>query len=329
MASGAEFDTIRMLMDRWRDLAVDIGDDAAVLATEPGRVLVASTDACVIHVHFQPEWISPAEVGARAAAAALSDLAAMGARADALLIAFVVPDAWRTLLGDVADGIGGVVRATGARIVGGNLSRGDAFSMTTTVLGSATRVVSRAGAAPGDVLVVTGTLGGPGQALQRWMAGHTPSVWARDRFAAPVPRLAEGARLARGGASAMLDISDGLMADAGHMAAASGMVLEIDCDALPVGPGVQPQDALGSGEEYELLAAIPRALVEPLMREWVGNGRAPLTVVGKVLSTHQPGLDSVVCIGERAGNCLSHNAPDGSVMPPRVEKTGGHDHFTV
>src|SRR5262245_9181867 len=99
MGPGHEFDTIRMLMARWGDLAVDIGDDAAVLAPVNGRARVISTDACVDGFHFRRHWITPREVGVRAAAAALSDLAAMGAYADSVLIAFVVPDDWRQTLG--------------------------------------------------------------------------------------------------------------------------------------------------------------------------------------------------------------------------------------
>ncbi len=187
MRQGAEFDTIRALMARWGDLAVDIGDDAAVLPPSSG-VRVISTDACVENVHFRRPWITPREVGARAAAAALSDLAAMGARPESVLIAFMIPDEWREALGDVADGMGDVIRAAGARIVGGNLSRGPVFSITTTVLGSAERVVPRSGARAGDLVVVTGLLGGPGAALEAWSAGGNPAAWARGRFAAPVLR---------------------------------------------------------------------------------------------------------------------------------------------
>lgn len=320
MGPGYEFDTIRMLMSRWGDLAVDIGDDAAVLAPIGDRTRVISTDACVEGFHFRRHWISPREVGVRAAAAALSDLAAMGARADSVLIAFVVPDDWRALLGDVADGIADVVRNSGARIVGGNLSRGDAFGITTTVVGSADRVVSRRGAQPGDVLVVTGTLGGPGSAIRAWDAGESPSAWARARFAAPAPRLAEGLAIAEGGAHAMLDISDGLIADARHLAAASGVRLSIDAARVPLGEGLDASDVLSSGEEYELLSALPPEAAERLLADWPGRFELPLTVIGRVESLEPGGAIDIGGI----------SAPDGGYLSrSRVEFDTGHDHFSA
>lgn len=301
MGQGVEFDTIRMLMARWGDLAVDIGDDAAVLPPRTDGVRVVSTDACVELVHFRREWITPYEVGHRAAAAALSDLAAMGARAESILVAFVVPPSWEAELGAVADGIGRQVRRAGARIVGGNLSRGQTFAVTLTVIGVAATPVSRAGAQVGDLVVVTGTLGGPGQALEAWDAGRLPSAWARDRFVAPVPRLTEGEFLARAGATAMLDISDGLAADARHLGAASGVTVELDPARLPLGPGVGAPEALRSGEEYELLATLPPAAFAALAGQWGAVTEVPLTVIGMVAGVSEPGA---------AGAAV-----------------GGHDHF--
>jgi len=327
MGPGHEFDTIRMLMARWGDLAVDIGDDAAVLPPEGERRRVISTDACVEDAHFRRDWISPHDIGVRAAAAALSDLAAMGARADAVLLAFVVPDAWRASLGDVADGIASVVRASGAKIIGGNMSRGERLSITTTAVGSATGVVARRGALPGDVLVVTGTLGGPGAALRAWNAAGEPTPWARDRFAHPVPRLAEGEALARAGAHAMMDISDGLASDARHLAAASGVHLFIDAGALPRGEGVSARDALSSGEEYELLAALPPMAAERLLREWPTRFAIPLTAIGSVVGPHAGGA---IDIGGDLGGDLGdiHAKPHGKSQSGRVEFVSGHDHFS-
>ena len=282
MREGAEFDTIRALMARWGDLAVDIGDDAAVLSPPMGGTRVISVDACVEDVHFRRAWISAHEVGVRAAVAALSDLAAMGARAESVLIAFVVPDAWREQLSDVADGMGAVIRAAGARIVGGNLSRGAVFSITTTVIGRATRVVPRGGAGVGDLVVVTGLLGGPGAAVAAWRAGESPSAWARGRFVAPAPRWAEGDALAAAGATAMIDISDGLAGDARHLAAASGVHLALEVARIPAGPGIAPDVAMQSGEEYELLACIPLEEYKALAPRWGSVSPLPLTVVGVV-----------------------------------------------
>lgn len=282
MRPGHEFDVIRMLMARWGDLAVDIGDDAAVLPAIPGGQRVVSTDACVEDVHFRRAWITPFEVGMRAAGAALSDLAAMGASAECVLVALVVPPSWQQELAAVADGIGAQVRRAGARIVGGNLSKGQTFSITLTVIGRADRAVSRAGARVGDLVVVTGQLGGPGGAVAAWSAGEEPGPWARARFAGPLPRLAEGRLLADGGATAMLDLSDGLAADARHLAAASGVWLDLDPARIPVGPSVAPVSALESGEEYELLATIPPEALEALQRRW--EAEVPLTVIGRVVA---------------------------------------------
>lgn len=324
MGPGHEFDTIRMLMQRWGDLAVDIGDDAAVLPntgdTVRDRTRVVSTDACVEGAHFLRDWISPFDVGVRSAAAALSDIAAMGAWADAVLVAFMVPEHWRPLLGDVADGIARVVRAAGARIIGGNLSRSDVFAVTTTAIGSAKRVVSRRGAIPGDVLVVTGTLGGPGAATRAWYAGQTPSPWASARFADPSPRLDEGAALAAAGARAMLDISDGLFADARHLAVASAIRLRIDAGRVPVGPDISIEAALASGEEYELLAALPQVVAQRVLTEWSSRFSVPLTAIGTVVAIEPGGAVDVV---------VDDGAPDSdSNTPRRVEFDSGHDHFS-
>jgi len=309
MGAGREFDTIRMLMSRWGDLAVDIGDDAAVLAPSAKGPRVVSTDACVEGVHFRRAWISPFDVGMRAAAAALSDLAAMGANAEAVLVALVVPDDWRDALGEVADGLGHQIRAAGARIVGGNLSRGAAFGITLTVIGTAGRPISRAGAQVGDLVVVTGRLGGPGAALSVWEAGGRPSGWLLERFVHPVPRIVEGMMLADAGASAMIDISDGLAADARHIEAASGVTLAIDGRLLPLGADITPSQAFGSGEEYELLATLPPASYARLQAHWMDHSAVPLTVIGTVESA----------------TFASHSDP--SRFSEGRDLSAGHDHF--
>lgn len=289
MRQGHEFDVIRMLMAQWGDLAVDIGDDAAVLPVLAGGQRVVSTDACVEDVHFRRAWITPREVGTRAAAAALSDLAAMGASAEFVLVAFVVPPSWQADLAAVAEGIGQQVRRAGARIVGGNLSRGQSFAITLTVIGRAERPVPRAGARVGDLVVVTGRLGGPGDAIAAWSAGREPAPWSRERFAHPLPRLAEGQLLAAAGATAMLDISDSLSADAGHLAAASRVFLHIDESRIPTGPAITAGAALESGEEYELLATIPPEALEALQSRWEAGTDVPLTVIGEVRAEGEKG----------------------------------------
>jgi thiamine-monophosphate kinase len=303
-------------------LAVGIGDDAALLQAPPGRTLVASTDAFVEQVHFREGWLSAAEIGARATAAALSDLAAMGARADCILVALVVPDAWRERLGNLADGIASVVAPAGARIAGGNISSGSTFSITTTVIGSAAQVIPRSGARPGDLLLVTGTLGGPGRALRAWESGIEPDSWARARFAAPLPRLEAGQAFAAAGAHAMLDVSDGLAADARHLAAASGVDITIDTALLPCGPGVSAHDALTSGEEYELLVACPPEIVTALLVDIRQRIGLPVTIVGKVDGKRDAGRGAVHVAG------VPITGPTDAAGTGRVEFAGGHDHFT-
>ncbi|MGV3707431.1 MAG: thiamine-phosphate kinase, partial [Gemmatimonas sp.] len=224
LGPGREFDAIRDMLALWGDVAQGIGDDAAALRVPDGHQLIVSTDATVEGVHFRRHWLSARELGNRATMAALSDLAAMGARADSILISFIIPPDWRDAMLEVATGIRDAAGVSGARIVGGNIAGGNAFSISLTVLGSTKTPVRRSGARAGDVLLVTGTLGGPQAAVASFEKGQEPPGWARDRFVAPVARLGEGAWFAEHGARAMMDISDGVASDARHLAAASGLV---------------------------------------------------------------------------------------------------------
>jgi thiamine-monophosphate kinase len=257
MGDGREFDAIRSMLAQWGSRAIGIGDDAAVLVVPTDEQLVVSTDASVEGVHFRREWMSPAEIGERAASAALSDLAAMAATPVGLLLAIVVPERWEGDLPALARGVGAA--STGARcpIVGGNLSRGTELSLTITVLGSARTPLGRAGAHAGDRLFVTGRLGGPGAAVRAYLAGRAPALADRARFVAPIPRLDEARWLADHGTAAAIDISDGLLADAAHLARASGVTVAIDIDAVPRVKGVTADEAAASGEEYELIVAVP------------------------------------------------------------------------
>lgn len=258
---GGEFDAIRAMLGVWGAQASGIGDDAALLAIPAGESLVVSTDASFEHVHFRRGWLSPREIGARATAAALSDLAAMAATPAGLLLALGVPPEWRAELDALARGVGEMAAAWSCPIVGGNVTRASELSLTITVLGTAARPLERTGAQTGDALYVTGTLGGAGAALDALLRGVVPRDADRARFASPVPRLAEARWLAEHGARAAIDISDGLVADAGHLAAASGVGVALDLAALPCVEGVTPEGAASSGEEYELLVAVPPSTV--------------------------------------------------------------------
>jgi thiamine-monophosphate kinase len=303
LGPGAEFDTIRALIERWGDRAAGIGDDAAMLPLTRGDLLVTSVDAAIENRHFRREWLSPREIGYRAVAAALSDLAAMAARPLGILIAFALPDAWRNDLGEIADGAGDAVAASGTVIRGGNISASTELSITTTVLGSAFDPLTRTGARPGDRVFVTGRLGGPGAALARLRRGEDSGAF-RERFAHPVPRLAEARWLVDRGATAGIDISDGLVADLRHLAAASGVSVAIDAARVPLVAGVGADDALVSGEEYELLVAAREPLDVATFEARFG---VPLSEIGTV-GDGTKGLVSV------------HGA--------RVADRAGHDHLS-
>ncbi|HEX6534273.1 MAG TPA: thiamine-phosphate kinase [Gemmatimonadaceae bacterium] len=279
LGPGGEFDLIRALLARWGERARGVGDDAAVLDVPPGERLVVSADSSVEHVHFRREWLEPREIGWRAAASALSDLAAMGAAPLGLLASLSIPERWLADVPALAEGVGDAAAAAGAPIVGGDITRSSELVLAITVLGHAASPLSRGGARDGDALWVTGTFGGPLAALRALERGERPDDAARDRFAHPVPRLREGRWLAQRGARAALDVSDGLLGDAGHLAAASGARVVLELDALPTVPGVSPADAARSGEEYELLVAAPHELdARAFEREF----RLPLTRVGRV-----------------------------------------------
>jgi thiamine-monophosphate kinase len=260
LASGREFDVVRRLLALWGPHARGVGDDAAVLDVPPGAQLVVSTDSSVEDVHFRRTWLTPEEIGWRATAAALSDLAAMGAAPLGLVWAATIPAAWTDATDELAVGVGAAARHAGCPIVGGDLTRGAKLAMTLTVLGTATRPLRRRGAMPGDVVWVTGTLGGPARALAAWEHGGRPTDKDRARFARPMPRIAHGMAAAQAGATAAVDVSDGLVQDAGHLAVASGVRLVLTLDALPLVFGADPLPAAASGEEYELVLTAPASV---------------------------------------------------------------------
>lgn len=233
---------------------VGIGDDAAVLAGG----IVASTDILVDGVHFDRGRLSPRDIGHRAAAASLSDMAAMGAEPLCLLAAFGLPEGFE----DVRELAAGMAEH-GVPLAGGDLSRSGQLLVSVTAVGQAERPVLRSGGRPGDLLVVTGTLGG--QAA----GGFTARV---------TPRLAEGRALAAV-ATAMLDVSDGIATDVGRLAAASGTGAVVELERLPRAAGATVEQAAAGGEDYELLAAVPDGVELPVPATVVGR----LTTDGEVL----------------------------------------------
>ena len=219
-----------------RGLAVRIENDAAEL---PGGRVVTQ-DALVEGVHFRLDWMSWRDLGFRAAAVNLSDLAASGAEADGLIVTLAARS--DTAVADVVELYEGLAEA-GVPVIGGDTSSSERLVLSVTALGRSERVPGRAGAQPGDVLVITGPLGAAGAAFRQ------------GRYVRPPLRLEEGRRLA-GTAHALIDVSDGLARDAGHIAARSGCRLVIDLERVPLVPGAGVED-IGFGEDYELLAAVP------------------------------------------------------------------------
>lgn len=304
LRASAEFDLVRTIAASLGDRASGLGDDAAVLRLPHGDDCIVSVDAAVEGVHFRREWLAPHEIGYRAAAAAMSDLAAMAATPHALLLAMAVPESWRTDVAAIARGVGELAASVGASVVGGNLTAADALALTITVIGSAQTPLRRTGLRAGDSLYVTGALGGPHAALAALSAGSEPASADRARFARPVPRVAEARWLAAHGCVAAIDISDGLLADAENLATASAVRIAIDTAVIPRHGGASLADAATGGEEYELLVAARAALDTAGFSARFG---IPLTRIGSVVE----GAAGVVA--------------DGLA---RVANAAGHDHFS-
>jgi thiamine-monophosphate kinase len=305
LGPGREFDLVRGMMSRWGERARGIGDDAAVLTVPAGEQLVVSTDTFLEGVHFRAEWLSPEEIGWRAAAAALSDVAAMAATPLGILVAITLPSQRIEELEALAEGIAAAASASGAPIVGGDLTSGKRLAITVSVVGSSAQPLRRSGARAGDTLWVTGQLGGPALAVAAWGEGRQPTPEARARFAHPVPRIREARWLLEAGATAGIDISDGLGGDAAHLAAASGVRITIDADALPRAPDADVSTAQRSGEEYELLVTTRTPFDEAAFQRDFG---LPLTRIGEV-EQGDAGVDLLIG-GER------------------VASPGGYDHFS-
>ena len=230
------------------------GDDAAVLR---GGFTI-STDIAVEGVHFRFEWVSAEEAGFRAGAAALSDLAAMGAVPLALLVSMAVPgDGDHSVAHDLQRGVRRSGDRVGVAIIGGDVSRSPGpVVLDVVVVGKAVGFVSRGGAEPDHHLWVSGSLGGAGAAVSAWSVGKSPDPAARIRFAAPPNRIPLGRALAgRGIARSMIDLSDGLIPDAGRIAAMSGARICIQTHRVPADPCTcgDLNLALVGGEDYELM----------------------------------------------------------------------------
>lgn len=240
------------------------GDDAAVVAAPDGRV-VAATDVLVEGVHFRRDWSSAYDVGRKAAAANLADVAAMGATATALLVGLATPGdlplSWATGL---ADGLRDEGACVGAVVVGGDTVSCDRIVVSVTALGdlSGRAPVTRAGAQPGDDVVLAGPVGRSAAGLALLLAGHNTGRLV-DAHRRPCPPYSLGPVLSDLGATAMCDVSDGLVQDLGHLATASSVRIVIDSARLPLDDGVTLDDALTGGEDHALVATVPAGTALP------------------------------------------------------------------
>lgn len=309
-----EFDLLRRIRERLPRpgprVRLGSGDDAAIAV--PGGATATSVDALLDGVHFRREWSSAAQIGAKALAVALSDLAAMGAEPGEAYVVLGVPsDLDEEGCMELLDGMVSLAEDTGTTLAGGDVTRAPVLTLAVTVVGHAPepgRFVTRAGARAGDALVVSGELGGAAAGLQLLESteGSRSSVVAHNdtkdertasliaRQLEPRPRLEAGRALANTGATAMIDLSDGLGGDAGHLAEASGVGLRIDAAILPVAPGVAEvataagrdplQLAVSGGEDYELLAALPPEQLYAAATAVEKQSGIALTRIGEVVA---------------------------------------------
>jgi len=275
VSEAGEFPLIERLSDvfaQGEQVLVGPGDDAAVLRIRNGHVVV-STDLLVEGRHFRRDWVSAEDIGHRAAAANLSDINAMGGRAHSLTIGLAAPrDLPAQWALDFARGFADECELVGASVVGGDLTSSDQLVIAVTVLGSCTRSpVLRSGAQPGDALALCGRQGWAAGGLAVLGRGFRSPRILVEAYRRAEPPYDAGPIAAEAGASSMIDVSDGLLADAGHLAEESGVAIDVRRDAFDIPEPLQAVGAatgadplsfiLGGGEDHSLLATFPSAAV--------------------------------------------------------------------
>jgi thiamine-monophosphate kinase len=289
LADVGEFGLIAALTDLFpqgEHVLVGPGDDAAVLRVRTGHVVV-STDLMVEGRHFRRDWTSAEDVGHRAAAQNLSDINAMGGRATSLTIGLAapadLPAAWAL---DLARGFADECASVGASVVGGDLTRADQVVIAVTVIGSCTTApVLRSGAEPGDVLALFGRQGWAAGGLAVLGRGFRSPRVLVEAYRRPEPPYDAGRLAAEAGATAMIDVSDGLLADAGHLAEGSAVSIDVRSDAFEIPEPLQAvgaalgadpmQFVLGGGDDHALLATYPDEASVPDGWQVIGTVSAP------------------------------------------------------
>jgi thiamine-monophosphate kinase len=317
LGPGKEFDRIRAILARVEEISGDVskvGDDCALIPLG-STTLAVSIDNSLENVHFRTDWLDFKEIGFRAAGAALSDLAAEGATPLGVLVSLGVParngENGADPAAEIMAGVATMVHNLEATVLGGDLTHSDRYVVDVCVIGTAERPVRRSGAREGDALWVTGYLGGAALALEGLRAGQRMPEQLRNRYACPEPRIAAGRWLATHGASAMIDISDGLAADAQHLAAASEVGLEINLEHIPCWEDVAAMAAVASGEEFELLVTMPPTFGDASASSFRAETGVHLSRIGTCLRGAG---------GRRGGvRLLDHNT--------LVPLPAGYDHF--
>ncbi|TVP59042.1 MAG: thiamine-phosphate kinase [Gemmatimonadales bacterium] len=312
---GGEFRRIRSFLESLPaapGVRVGPGDDAAVL--DGGIVL--STDMAVEGVHFRLDWVTPGEVGYRACAAALSDLAGMAARPLGVLVSLAVPDPGGQSSLPIMSGVRELLDRLKVPLLGGDLTRSPGpVVLDVVVVGQADHPLLRRGARPGDELWVTGRLGAAAAAVGLWERGIEPPPGLREPFVRPTPRLAEARYLVSAlGATSGMDLSDGLAGDGSHLAAASDVDLVLDTWRIPLHPEATskgPEIALHGGEDFELLVTLPPDPPKAEVENFRKRFDLSLTRIGSV------------------GPGLGLRIRDTPKEEPRTPERGGWDHFNA
>lgn len=296
------------------DVPVGVGDDCALLQIPAGAKLAVSIDTMVSGVHFLPDC-DPEALGHKCLAVGLSDLAAMGAEPAWATLALTLPRVDSAWLRAFSAGFSTLALEHGVALVGGDTTRGPlSISVQVHGLVSTGYGLRRSGARPGDLVFVSGTLGDAGLALQRMQAGDRVADWLRTRLERPTPRVALGAAL-YGLATAMIDVSDGLAADLGHILRASAVAADVHLRDLPLSSEVAAYVSatgdwslpLAFGDDYELCFTLsPQRIAD--LRALASHFDCPLRVVGRL----------------RYGSGLRCVMPDGA---PWHSEQAGFDHF--